>query len=400
MLCYFDSEEVNLSHVEEIRSVRPRNRIEARLLNSNFNFKQSTTYDEPGLYVIEVSKHATHWTGKSSVPGSNCVLFEIPTHVIAAVKNKKLRIAIVSIIEGDDYIYEYFDGFAQLTVAMQRLELPTYSVVIIAGNLRLKDRYTHWCSITNNEEKIEIIGGIEWDGKDNNWEIPNRPIVYNSISNKFAKSFNSLNRAHRPHRTEHLFFLAKEQLLDDGIVSGGIWFSEENIKPEHKDILLKSYPRTVDLTVDDLKVPTTIHPSLTSNFSIYENSLLTVVTESHFEQKGLFITEKTFRPMALGHPFIVIGQPFLLKELNSLGFKTNFLDTSYDSVLDNNQRITLVHNQLLEWKKMSYENKINLIGQWLKDVEHNFNHYKFLNFKKIMFDTLIESTKKYFSTNL
>lgn len=395
MLCYFDSDTVNLSHIEEIRNVRPLDRLQSRLSNSNFTFIQSKIYVEQGLYIVEVSKHVPHWCGKSAVPTSINILQEIPKHVLESVLSRTLRIVIISIVEGDSFVHPDYDGFMSLHADMINLGLPKNSVLIVSGNLNADSEYDAWCTLHNFAPMMEFSTGIEWDGKDNNWNFLTSPIIHDSIKHA-DKSFNSLNRAHRAHRTDHLFYLAKKNLLGDGLVSGGHWFSESILKEEQRDLLLEHYPRTVDLSTDDLKIPKDIHPSLTANILIYQQSLLSVVTESHFSEPGLFITEKTFRPIALGHPFIVLGQPFLLKKMNDFGFKTNFLDTSYDSIIDDQTRFDMFHEQLLQWKKMPYNKKLITIGHWMDDIEHNFKLYKSLNFKKIMFDTVIQSSKAYF----
>lgn len=402
MLCYFDNDEVNLAHVDEIKNVRPLSQLKKRLSNSDFEFVHSTDYEQ-GIYVIEVSKHVPHWAGYSTVLSSKNILLEIPDHVITAVRDKKLRIVIIAIIEGDHYISEHFDGYKHLNYTAQILNLPKGSILIASGNLDAGSLYTQWCENNLQSPYLEFVEGIEWDGKDASWQIPIKPLIHYSLQMANVRDFNSLNRAHRQHRTDHLYYLAKHDMLDN-IISGGAYFDTENLNPEYvtdslyKDVLLNNYPRIVDLTTEELITPKDVHPSLTSNFSTYTNSLLTVVTESHYAEEGLFITEKTMRPIALGHPFIVLGQPFLHKKLNELGFKTDFMNT-YDSILNNYSRFDSFHNTLLEWKKMPYERKTAIIGQWYNDIEHNFNLYKTLNFKKIMFDTVIESTKKYFSSD-
>lgn len=396
MLCYFDNDLVNLSHIEEIRSVRPLDKLKHKLSNSNFRFVHSTVYEESGLYVIEVSKHAPHWCGKSPVPSSINILQEIPDHVIKAVKARLLRIVIISIIEGDNYVGKNYNGFLSLHADVINLDLPVNSVLIISGNLNVDKQYAYWCATHKFTPIIEFIGGIEWDGKDANWQIPDEPIIYTTLKNSSAKSFNSLNRSHRDHRTDHLYYLAVNNLLDDALVSGGIWFTETNIKSEYKEVLLSYYPKIIDLGIDELKTPKEIHPSLTSNFSIYINSFLTIATESHYDQDGgIFITEKTFRPIALGHPFMILGQPLLLAKLYSMGFRSSFFD-EYDSIINNSERFERFHSHLLEWKKMPYENKTAIIGQYIDNIQHNFNLYQTINFKKIMFDQVIESSKKYF----
>lgn len=404
MLCYFDSDKVNLSHVDEIRGVRPLSQLKARLSNSNFEFTHSTDYTQ-GIYVIEVSKHAPHWCGYSEVPSSKNILLEIPQRVLSAVRDKKIRIVIIATIEGDEYSTKHFDGFKHLNYTAQILNLPKKSILIISGNLDANRLYKQWCEENKQPCYLEFTEGIEWDGKENNWQIPEQPIIKKSINNTNVKSFNSLNRAHRQHRTDHLYFLAKNNLLKDGIVSGGAYFENSILESKfvtdvlYKDVLVNHYPITADLNIEDLKHPKDIHPSLTSNFSIYENSLLTVVTESHYSQKGMFITEKTMRPIALGHPFIILGQPYIHEKLNQMGFRTNFLN-SYDEIVDDQKRFTTFHDVLLEWKKMPYEKKLSLIGHWYNNIDYNFNLYKTMNFKKLMFDKVINSTKAYFLSDL
>jgi len=54
----------------------------------------------------------------------------------------------------------------------------------------------------------------------------------------------------------------------------------------------------------------------------------------------VFITEKTFKPLAFRHPFVVYGHAGTLARLHSLGFETfnNLFDESYDSIIDNKDR--------------------------------------------------------------
>ena len=140
-------------------------------------------------------------------------------------------------------------------------------------------------------------------------------------------------------------------------------------------------------------------PNLINNLEIYERSQLTVVTESHFNQTGgLFITEKTFRPLLVGHPFMILGQKDTLKKLRSWGFQTDFdgIDQSYDLVVDDSERFLQFHRSLTNWCNTPLEEKKLMLQKWESTINHNFNHYKMINFKKSMFDCAIESSKMYF----
>ena len=398
MLCYFDSDvNVNLSHITDIKQVRSLDELKKRLSESNFEFVQSTEYTQQGLYVIEVSKIPKLWCAKTFSKSFN-LLLNIPSRVIKAAKSKKIRILILSIVEGDNFTSTSFDGFCHLHNTVRLLGLPKYSVLIVSGNLNAKQQYLDWCTVNSKEPYIEFQEGIEWDGKASNNSISmTRPVVIKD----HCLPFNSLNRAHRNHRTEHLYYLAEHKLT--GLVSGGAWFATHDIDPPiyqtveynyYKTVLTTNYPKTID--VEDLVNQV---PNLINNLEIYENSQLSVVTESHFDQTdGLFITEKTFRPLLVGHPFMILGQKGTLKKLRSWGFRTDFdgIDQSYDLIEDDRERFLKFHQVLRNWCVQDSEIRRTAIYKWDNIIQHNFQNYKKLNFKKTMFDNVILSTDQYF----
>ena len=395
MLCYFDSAtDVNLSHIADIKQVRPLVELKKRLSESNFEFAQSTEYTQQGLYIVEVSKIPELWCAKTFLKSFN-LLLNIPSRVIKAAKSKKIRILILSTVEGDNFSYDTFDGFEHLHNTVRLLGLPKQSVLIVSGNLNAGQQYAEWCKQNSKEEHIEFQEGIEWDGK-----MSHPPSTTVKIKD-YSLPFNSLNRAHRNHRTEHLYFLAENKL--QGLISGGAWFDTheieypiyQTVEYNHYNAVLKTnYPKTVD-------VPDLVNqvPNLINNLEIYENSQLTVVTESHFDQTGgLFITEKTFRPLLVGHPFMILGQKGTLKKLRSWGFITDFdgIDQSYDAVEDDTERFLQFHRSLRNWCIQDSEIRRTAIYKWDNIIQHNFQNYKKSNFKKTMFDNVILSTEQYF----
>ena len=395
MFCYFDSDtEVNLSYIDQIKNVRTLQELKARMSASDVTHVTSKEYNQVGIYPIEVSKIPSLWCAKTHADSDN-ILLNIPSRVIKAVKQQKIRIVIISAIEGDNFTSAEFDGFAHLHNALILLGLPKHSVCIVSGNLNAGHQYTQWCIENNKQELIEFLEGVEWDGK-----TTHPPSTAVKITD-YCLPFNSLNRAHRNHRTEHLYFLAENKL--QGLVSGGAWFDTHTIDTpiyqtvdynHYKTVLTNNYPKTVD--VQDL---VTQVPNLINNLEIYERSQLTVVTESHFDQTGgLFITEKTFRPLLVGHPFIVLGQKGTLKKLRSWGFQTDFddIDQSYDLVEDDCERFLQFHQSLYNWCMQDPEIRRTAIYKWNNIIQHNFQNYKKLNFKKTMFDNVILSTEQYF----
>jgi hypothetical protein len=70
----------------------------------------------------------------------------------------------------------------------------------------------------------------------------------------------------------------------------------------------------------------------------YLDTYFSLVTETVFDYPHAFRTEKIWKPIAIGHPFIVASTPGFYKSLHNLGFKTfgHLIDESFDQ-LDNAQ---------------------------------------------------------------
>lgn len=393
--CYFDTfNEVNLSFIDQVKKVRPYEYFVNRNYHENLNFVTSQNYTLPGIYFIEVSKHPHLWCSKL-YPDSFNILDFIPSHVCDAVRIKKLRIVILSVIEGGSFTSD-IDCFKLLTESFQKLNFPSKSVLIVSGNLYANTQYNKWCKEQNIDSTLEFIEGIEWTGEV--WPKQHEPIFYKSVKN-YTKFFNSLNRAHRTHRTDHLYFLGSNKLIEMGLVSGGALFEDKsNLIPtfidvrneEYQDILNQNYPLSID--IDSSKMAES-HLAGVNNLQIFNNTLLTISTETFFDDPGMFITEKTFRPIAMGHPFIILGQVGILKKLQSYGFRTDFIDTSYDEITDHKKRFAKFHESFLFWIN---DDKEKYYKKWLEIVEHNLYLYKQLNFRKQYLDAVILSTQKYF----
>jgi hypothetical protein len=104
MIYYFDSStEVNMSNLHQIKEVRPLHKILEKLVTSDVEVRYTTDYTEQGLYIVEVSKHTHQWTGHPSSYHTFNLLAEVPVHVIDAVKEKKIRLVILSTVEGGNF---------------------------------------------------------------------------------------------------------------------------------------------------------------------------------------------------------------------------------------------------------------------------------------------------------
>ena len=80
-----------------------------------------------------------------------------------------------------------------------------------------------------------------------------------------------------------------------------------------------------------------------------------IVLETQFDSSCLHLTEKTFRPLATGQPFMLLAGTGALALLRRYGFETyhGFIDESYDLIFDSHDRMRAV---LREMQRLSTMN--------------------------------------------
>lgn len=73
----------------------------------------------------------------------------------------------------------------------------------------------------------------------------------------------------------------------------------------------------------------------------YQDTYFSVVTETVFDYPHSFRTEKIWKPIAIGHPFVAVSNVGYYKDLHNLGFQTfgSVIDESFDLIEDNQKRI-------------------------------------------------------------
>ena len=80
------------------------------------------------------------------------------------------------------------------------------------------------------------------------------------------------------------------------------------------------------------------------NQDLYSQSYFHIILETHFDadqSKGTFITEKTWKCIKYGQPFVLVGPPGSLQHLRDLGYRV------FDSVLDN--KYDQIDDPTLRW---------------------------------------------------
>lgn len=119
-------------------------------------------------------------------------------------------------------------------------------------------------------------------------------------------------------------------------------------------------------------------------------SLAYVVTETVYSGARQHLTEKTFKPVAQGLPFVLLAAPGSLEYLRSYGFRTfhDIWDESYDHEQDDSRRAQQVAGLLL-WMDSRTAAQLQDLDQQCHDVvEHNFRHFYSGAFEEILWHEL------------
>jgi hypothetical protein len=109
------------------------------------------------------------------------------------------------------------------------------------------------------------------------------------------------------------------------------------------------------------------------NTDLYLNSYCHLVIETLFDvdgSGGAFLTEKTFKCIKFGQPFVIIGPGGSLKTLRDQGYRVfdHAIDNSYDLIENNTERWLAVRETI---KKIQSQDLHRWYLSCLTDVQHN-----------------------------
>jgi len=122
----------------------------------------------------------------------------------------------------------------------------------------------------------------------------------------------------------------------------------------------------------------------------YLDTYVSIVNETGILDDVTFITEKTIRPMFNRHPFIVWGNPYILKTLRFYGFKTFdwLIDESYDECENANDRFDMILKEIEKLNELPIEKLHKLYYDNMDIMEYNYQHLKTLE-KNYKLDNLL-----------
>lgn len=227
------------------------------------------------------------------------------------------------------------------------------------------------------------------------------------------KRFLNFNRVPRPHRMMLASKLYGAGLLDQGYMSF-------NHKADDLDALAyfqNFFPVTDEFQdycmdhinferfIDDYcpmvlnRTPDRDNPVeiVDDDVDYYRNSYFSIVTETvYYENDDMnhdanfhstFLSEKTWKPIMMKHPFVLVGCHHSLHMLRNIGYKTfhPYIDETYDVTHDAHSRMLFAWREIERLIRMSDAEWLELQRDIAPIVEYNFKHFCDTN-KKLYID--------------
>lgn len=180
------------------------------------------------------------------------------------------------------------------------------------------------------------------------------------------KLFLNLNYKPRAHRLMLYYYLLKNKLVDDNLVS-----MQSVDSPLSKEIIEEynfeeKFAHKIELPERIISDDNINDYVGYQNKSWYDRTVFSLVSETHDHDYTIFPTEKVYKPIMLGHPFVIWGNPGMLKYLQTQGYQTfpELFDESYDSTLDKKIRL----------KKIIDICKTTEIKPWSQETQEKLDH--------------------------
>ena len=332
--------------------------------------------NEKYFYIVRLNS-STFFKDNKQI-GFRCV----DKRTIDHVRNNQAKIVISYVEEGFHGLPEYSECFYIIQDWINEINIPSENVYFLTGDL--KASINHGPSVEFN-----IVGVSSWDNANNPSDY--KPLNFEPSGNNCL--YLNLNRSRNKHRALLLTCLLKNNLLDSGLNSFnydgvpvhmyfGEYIRDDSTLKTYADAIQQMRLRMIDIPYE------TQHIAGKINSDLYKSTFCSIVTESWHEKEVLFISEKTWKPILNGHPFMLVSNPGHLNYLKELGFKTfnKWFDESYDSCEDLLERIKIILSNIEKYKSCTIPELKHIRNDMRNVTEYNYEHFTKLYKNKYTFD--------------
>lgn len=297
-----------------------------------------------------------------------------------------------------DYILAHREEFSSrklIPIVLDPLEGYGQSSILID---EMVDRLDGLCDVyfINGNNRLKYLNNKFKFYATNHWILHLRDVDSTKLElEEDHKVYISLNRMAREHRVILTSKLIKNNLRDCGYIS---WANGKS----HKYIdYAEKYPEIYKTEFDVLDVPNVLeaNPTVSIPYDYCKKSFLFLVTETHWDNDTLFLSEKVFKPIVVGMPFMCLGNPGTLKLLKELGFKTfdKWIDESYDDDLPLLERCDTIVSEIKRFNEMSSQERIDIRKEMNDVLVHNMDIFRSYMKRSDLVESLMDIGKQIYT---
>lgn len=224
-----------------------------------------------------------------------------------------------------------------------------------------------------------------------NRTLLSQPFASRNITKTFICPNNVIG-GKRKHRLELLNELVDRELIDSNLIS-----FPNQCPYENKTVaeLCQEY----SISLGHVELPLIIDHSINHAGNSHridlwdyaQTTLLQVVTETVYEGQRQHLTEKTFKPIVMQQPFVLVACQGSLEYLRRYGFKTfsSVFNEDYDNQNDDT-RILHIGKLLADINGLSQKEKQQMQQHLTPIVEYNFQWFYSQEFEQLLWQELTD----------
>ena len=129
----------------------------------------------------------------------------------------------------------------------------------------------------------------------------------------------------------------------------------------------------------------------------HENTFLTIINETRPHEDGvLFFSEKIWKAMLAGQPFLLLNQPYALKKLKEMGYQTfdKWFDESYDEELNLHKRIKKIVSVVKKYSEYSPQQLMSIRNEMYPILKHNLELFNNIRKENGEWQVMLKTYKK------
>jgi hypothetical protein len=292
--------------------------------------------------------------------------------------------------------------FAELHNSCTEYNINPNQLIYVTGNLEESRQYNRWIDTVDATGKMLIVPVAHFEPMINETalnrvrihKLPLLPTVDDHIKYKTEhlekiKTFNCLQKRPRAHRIWMFKELVDNNLLECGISSMNAleyehtYYMNRSMDIDDYNRISKYLPmlpptnEAYEKEVNDFSDQDSGKYQLRFNEDLMLDTWVSVISEASFGEDTCFISEKTFKPIAACHPFILIGNRYSLRNLRDMGYRTfhPFIDETYDE-LDTWERYPAITDAIKKINNLSNNERLEWFKGMRDILEHNLSILK------------------------